>query len=64
MILTGRAFDKCPACSDIVIEAYRTNEGFLMKALGTSGYLEQITGLKKLQEEATDIEFEWDGEDE
>ncbi|KAK6456089.1 ubiquitin-like modifier-activating enzyme ATG7 [Scheffersomyces xylosifermentans] len=46
-------YKHCSACSDVVIEKY--NEGgweFVKKCLNDSGYLEDICGLRKVQEEA------------
>ncbi|CAG0899101.1 unnamed protein product [Darwinula stevensoni] len=51
------AFSQCTACSEKVIEAYKS-EGleFLLKVFESSAYLEELTGLKKLQEESFDAE--------
>lgn len=50
--ITGRAYVNCTACSDKVVDAYK-RDGFemLQKAFDDAKYLEQITGLDKLQEE-------------
>lgn len=59
--LSGKAYDKCPACSDIVLNAYK-EEGskFILKALSTPKYLEDLTGLTKLHDETADIDLDWD----
>lgn len=46
------AFVSCTACSQLVIDAYRS-EGFsfLMRVFNDSNLLEELTGLKKLHEE-------------
>lgn len=79
MLITGPAFDKCTACSESVVEAYRTGgfHGFLKKAFDDvdSTFLESVTGLdemKRATEEAmqsgdvdwSDDEGEGFGEDE
>lgn len=48
-------FDKCTACSDIVLEEYR-KEGFefLRKAFDSPNYLEDLTGLSQLYAETLD----------
>jgi ubiquitin-like modifier-activating enzyme ATG7 len=61
MVLTGKAYDKCPACSDTVLKAY-TDEGveFVMNSLKNRKYLEDLTGLTKLHEQTFEIEIDWD----
>lgn len=56
----GQAFDKCTACSRIVLERYR-QEGFqfLLKAFNEPLYLEDLTGLKQMQQDTMDAEV-WD----
>ncbi|KAI1287021.1 Ubiquitin-like modifier-activating enzyme ATG7 [Halotydeus destructor] len=46
------AFKYCTACSPLVISAY-ANEGFpfLLRAFNDPGFLEEMTGLKKLHED-------------
>ncbi|KAI0214927.1 Ubiquitin-like modifier-activating enzyme ATG7 [Lamellibrachia satsuma] len=51
------AFDKCTACSDIVIEKYRSDGfSFLLKAFNEPSYLEDLTGLTELHAQTIDDE--------
>jgi ubiquitin-like modifier-activating enzyme ATG7 len=53
MTLTGHAFPLCPACSSVVVEEYNTaRSDFILRVLQESNYLEELTGLKELHEEA------------
>lgn len=58
----SRAFDKCTACSRIVVEHYE-KEGFdfLLKAFNDPHYLEDLTGLTQMHEETSNAEI-WDFE--
>jgi ubiquitin-like modifier-activating enzyme ATG7 len=50
--LTGFAFQQCPACSPVVVEQYRSRGAeFVLQAVSQPRYLEDITGLSKLQRE-------------
>lgn len=65
MLITGEAFNKCIACSSKVIEAYEEDAfGLLEKACNSSAYLEELTGLNQLTEEADALEFDLDDSDE
>ncbi|CEG36899.1 e1-like protein-activating enzyme gsa7p apg7p [Plasmopara halstedii] len=56
MVITGEAFDKCIACSSKVLDAYRTDAVELLKnACDSTTYLEELTGLNKLTEEADSL---------
>ncbi|KAJ1018159.1 hypothetical protein NDA16_005025 [Ustilago loliicola] len=65
--VVGQAYDRCTGCSASVIEAYRSS-GFemLLRAFNEDKYLEQLTGLDKMYEEAEELEaaVDWDVEDE
>ncbi|KIY53447.1 E1-like protein-activating, partial [Fistulina hepatica ATCC 64428] len=53
MPIVGHAFDKCTGCSETVLQAYEKDPmGTVLKACGDTKYLEQLTGLDKLYEEA------------
>lgn len=59
--LTGRAYDKCTACSANVRAAFEIEgNAFLLKVLADPKHLEEITGLQKLHQETDDVVFEWD----
>ncbi|KAI8911106.1 hypothetical protein EDD86DRAFT_246442 [Gorgonomyces haynaldii] len=60
-VLTGRAYDKCTACSPAIIDAYRQRgHAFVLEAIQKPKTLEEITGLTTLH--ATDVDVEWDEE--
>jgi len=67
MTITGRAYDCCSACSDKIVDAYKT-EGwdFVRRALDERDYVEELSGLKEVQRAAeaaaADIEFSEDDE--
>ncbi|KAG0244754.1 Autophagy protein 7 [Actinomortierella wolfii] len=65
LLIAGQAYDRCTACSDPILEAYK-NEGFgfLYKVFADAKYLEDVSGLTKLKEESENLEMEWDDEDE
>lgn len=71
MVIHGRAFPHCSACSKPVIDAYR-QEGweFVKKALADRQYVAELSGLAEVQRkaEAAAEEVEWsedeDGEEE
>ncbi|XP_004364215.1 E1-like protein-activating enzyme G [Capsaspora owczarzaki ATCC 30864] len=60
----GHAFNRCTACSNTVVDAYR-KEGFsfLQKAFNSPTFLEELTGLKKLHEETEAALADWDEDD-
>ncbi|CAG8574281.1 11546_t:CDS:10 [Diversispora eburnea] len=64
MIIVGQAYDRCTACSDFVINEYKTNGfEFLKQVFNSSSYLEDVTGLTKLHQESEDLDdFDWDDE--
>lgn len=50
--ITGSSFDKCTACSSVVVNEYRSRGWEMLRsALGKQGYLESLTGLDKMYEE-------------
>lgn len=60
-IFTGYAYDKCTACSEVVLEEYqKRGKDFLLQAISDPKHLEVITGLKELHETSVDIDVEWD----
>lgn len=51
MILTGRAFSQCPACSECIVHAYLNDpSGFVLNAVSHPAYLEDLTGLTELHQ--------------
>lgn len=65
--VVGQAYDRCTGCSASVVQAY-DSMGFdmLRRAFNEEQYLEQLTGLDKMYEEADELEaaVDWDVEDE
>lgn len=49
MLVVGRSYSCCSACSDTIISAYE-NEGwgFVRRALNEMGYVEELSGLKEV----------------
>jgi hypothetical protein len=51
--MEGRAFSCCTACSPVVVHEYRRQGwGMLQQAIGRPGYLEQLSGLEEMLQEA------------
>ncbi|KAI9875715.1 MAG: Autophagy protein 7 [Pleopsidium flavum] len=54
MVIRGRSYDCCSACSDKVVHAYRQDGwGFLKRALNEKGYVEELSGLAEVGTPAT-----------
>ncbi|CAG8647277.1 16546_t:CDS:2 [Racocetra fulgida] len=65
MIVVGQAYERCTACSEAVLNEYKTNGfEFLKRAFNSPACLEEVTGLTKLhQESEVADDFDWDEED-
>ncbi|KAL3457743.1 hypothetical protein BJX64DRAFT_268373 [Aspergillus heterothallicus] len=65
--VVGRSYRCCSACSGSIINEYK-KEGwnFVQRALNEPGYVEELSGLKEVQEtaEATLADIEWDEDSE
>ncbi|XP_045165105.2 ubiquitin-like modifier-activating enzyme ATG7 [Mercenaria mercenaria] len=60
----SRAFDKCTACSKMVVEQYKSSGfDFLLNAFNEPNFLEDLTGLTQMHQETADAEV-WDYDDE
>lgn len=59
--IIGRSYDCCSACSDKIVNAYRS-EGweFVLKALNEKDYVEELSGLKDVQRAAEAAELDID----
>lgn len=65
MVITGEAFDKCIACSSKVLAAYDAGAlGLLTSACNATAYLEELTGLNQLTEEADSLMVDLEDSDE
>ncbi|RIA85270.1 hypothetical protein C1645_782203 [Glomus cerebriforme] len=65
LLIVGQAYDKCTACSDKILEEYKSNGfEFLKRVFDSPTYLEELTGLAKLHQESEAAgDFVWDEED-
>ena len=65
MSSTPTAFGCCTACSRVAVEAWRKDGfGFVEKVCADDGtWLEELVGLAKLKQEAEDVEWDIDGDD-
>lgn len=68
MMIVGRSYNCCSACSDKIVDLYKTEGwGFVERALNEKGYVEEVSGLKEVQRlaeiAAKDIEWDEDEED-
>ncbi|KAL4800089.1 hypothetical protein BDV19DRAFT_354415 [Aspergillus venezuelensis] len=65
--VVGRSYKCCSACSENIINEYK-KEGwdFVQRALNEEGYVEELSGLKEVQQtaEATLADIEWDEDSE
>ena len=61
MLIQGTAYDRCTACSELVVEKLR-KEGvkFVIETMNNSKILEEVTGLAELQKQETDSSIDWD----
>ncbi|GAB7347646.1 hypothetical protein MBLNU459_g4514t1 [Dothideomycetes sp. NU459] len=68
MIIKGRSYDCCSACSPPILAAYeRDGWQFVKRAINEKGFVEDVSGLAEVQKRAEEMdnEVEWDsGEDE
>ncbi|KAJ5721143.1 Ubiquitin-like modifier-activating enzyme atg7 [Penicillium malachiteum] len=61
--VTGKSYSCCSACSEKVTIAYKEEGwGFVRRALNERGYVEELSGLKEVQEkaEAAIADLDWD----
>ena len=60
----GTSFNKCSACSDIVSATFKEDKlGFLLKACNEQNYLEDLTGITKMNEAINFADIESLGSD-
>ncbi|KAJ3182712.1 Autophagy protein 7 [Geranomyces variabilis] len=64
LLITGPAYDRCTACSAVVLRMYR-EEGaaFVRRVVEDPGVLEEVTGLRAMREEADAQDVDWDVEE-
>ncbi|KAI9882805.1 MAG: hypothetical protein M1823_005453 [Watsoniomyces obsoletus] len=68
ILIRGKNYDCCSACSDRILNAYKEGDWeFVKRALNEDGYVAEVSGLAEVQKaaELAAAEIEWDeGEDE
>ena len=68
MIIKGRSYDCCSACSDKIVDAYEKDGwAFVQRAINEKGYIEDLSGLAEVQRaaEKANEEIDWsEGESE
>ncbi|KAH8556407.1 hypothetical protein BGW37DRAFT_536498 [Umbelopsis sp. PMI_123] len=56
MLIAGKAYDRCTACSETIIQNYEQDGfEFLKKAFNDPQYLEEVTGLAQMKRESEDM---------
>ncbi|KAF2495350.1 E1-like protein-activating enzyme Gsa7p/Apg7p [Lophium mytilinum] len=63
MLISGKPYDCCSACSDGIINLYKEDPwGFLKRALNERGWVEEVSGLAEVQRRAEEASagLEWD----
>ncbi|VDK45522.1 unnamed protein product [Anisakis simplex] len=64
MTPTVRRFDRCVACGEAVVNAYREQQtDFILKVLNEPKHLETISGLEQLQASTEQMRIEFDDDD-
>lgn len=65
-VLTGSKYPNCSGCSDTVVEMYKKNGwDFVERACREQGWVEEISGLKAVQQGIEGIDLDWSsGEEE
>ncbi|KAI9782667.1 MAG: Autophagy protein 7 [Peltula sp. TS41687] len=67
LLIRGKAYDCCSACSDRVVDAYRmAGWEFVKRALNEPDYVAELSGLAEVQRaaEKAAADIEWDEEEE
>ncbi|EER28207.1 Autophagy protein 7 [Coccidioides posadasii str. Silveira] len=53
VVVTGQSYEFCSACSNNIVHAYITDGWeFVQRAINENGYIEEVSGLKKVQQSA------------
>ncbi|MCJ1249234.1 Autophagy protein 7 [Trapelia coarctata] len=66
MVINGRSYDCCSACSDKITGRYlKDGWGFVKKALNEKGFVEEVSGLAEVQRaaERATADVDWDDDD-
>lgn len=65
MIIKGRSYDCCSACSDKIVDAYEKDGWeFVQRAINEKDYIEELSGLAEVQRvaEAANVDLDWSEE--
>ncbi|KAJ3112724.1 Autophagy protein 7 [Nowakowskiella sp. JEL0407] len=63
LLVVGQAYEKCTACSEVVLNAYKAGGfEFLYKVFHSSVFLEDLTGLSEMHKETEGTDLDWDDE--
>jgi len=61
LIIEGKPYNRCTACSPLVVnELKKDGFGFLAKVFNEPNYLEDVTGITEMKQEAQDVQWEID----
>lgn len=64
-VLAGPAYGHCSACSPTILQAFREGGwSFVQRAVNERGWIERLSGLRKVQEGIEGVDVDWDEEDE
>lgn len=61
LLISGQAYDKCTACSKLILDEYKENGlNFVLNALNNTNYLEDLTGLSEMHKQTDEVYVDWD----
>ena len=64
LVLSGNAYDRCTACSEVVTRAYMAGGfDFVRRVINEPKYLEDLTGLSEMHADMVDTTWAEDGDD-
>lgn len=66
MLISGKSYDCCSACSDVIVQAYKKDGWqFIKKALTERDYITELSGLAEVQRKAEEAskDIDWSSED-
>ncbi|XP_024527431.1 ubiquitin-like modifier-activating enzyme atg7 [Selaginella moellendorffii] len=63
LVVSGIAFDGCTACSPKIVSEFKARGfAFILEALNSPNYLEDVAGLTDLLHATNSMSLDWDGE--
>ena len=66
LIISGKSYDCCSACSPTIVNAYKSGGWeFVKRALNEKGYVEELSGLAEVHRQAEKVAADvgWEEED-